>query len=996
MVGRASELARLSELLNAPDGPGALFLTGSGGLGKTRLAVALSEEAARGGWTVALGRAYPAESSLAYALVSDAFVPILNALPAGALNTLTRGGEQEIASLLPALGLGGAPASEAADPAEFKTRLFWNFTNLVARLAERHRLLVVLEDLQWAGDSSLELLHFMVRNLGGSALRVLATYNADLVHPNGPVDRVQASLRGLGLAEHMTLGPLAREESRLLVRHLFGVDGSVSDRLSDRVHAWTGGNPLFLRETFRSLVASGQLREEGGVWLGWEATELELPSSIRESILRHLEGLTPEARRVADALAVAGGPAEHRFLGQVGGVGQEALLAALDELRAASVTRDEAVGDAVVHDFAHPLVRDTLYAELGLVRRHVLHAAAVRALRAMRGDKPGPASGEIAYHLVRAGDLPEAGGRVPHLLRAGSDALERHASAEAERYLEAALTAAEAADGTPTDGTPDSDRSEVHARILTSLAQAKQQRGRYEDAVALWERALEDIRDDASRTQVLRSLGLVSYWGGRHDAALEFLGRGIEVAGALPAAEAALRLARGACLLEVGRPVEARADLEAALSLAEAVDDIPLRARAHRALAIQHTWTGPPASVVAHAERALELAHQGGEPNVTFWSHWALAVMEGIRGNTDVMAYEIDRAEAAAAAMRSPVLRIWAAELRLERAYATGEWETGLAVGEGAIAEARRLNQPNLLPRLLVWTALIYLGRGILERGRAMADEAWARAGLDRGEGGSVDIHTAVPAHIGRAACHLAEEDWPATVEVARAGLALADRSGYTIWGIHHLQPLIAEAMIRARDLRGAAALAERLRRESTRLDHKLGLAWADACEALVIWLEGDLDEGISRLRAAAEALESVPLVPDAVRIRRQLAARLADAGRDEEAVSELRGLHAQLTQLGMRRELEKARLLFKKLDTRPPPLKPMEGSGQLTGRELEIARLVTDGGSNKGVAKALGLSPRTVTTHLANLYRKLDISSRHELAHLVRTGRVGGIVDDR
>ncbi len=976
LVGRKAELARLSALLVDESGPGMLFLTGSGGLGKTRLAAALIEEARRGGWTVALGRAYPAESGLAYALLSDAFVPLVNDLPPGALTALTRGADREIASLLPGLGGTVPPAQDGADPVESKTRLFWNFTDLIGRLAEQQRLLVVLEDLQWAGESSLELLHFLVRNVGGEGLRVVATYNADLVQTDGSVDRMEASLRAAGMADRLTLGPLSRDDSRQLVRDLFGTAAAVSDRLADQVHAWTGGNPLFLRETLRSLVASGQLREDDGVWLGWEASEVELPGSIREGLLRHLRRLSADARRVADALAVAGGPAEHGFLERAGGPEGEALLAALDELRTASVTSEDALGADVVYDFTHPMMRDAAYAELGLARRRSLHAAAVRALRATRGDEPGPGSGAIAYHLVRAPGLPEAGDPVPHLVRAGSDALERHAGAEAERYLDAALEAAD------TDALPS---------VLDLLAGAKLQCGRYREAVSLWQRALEGLEDPAARARVLRSMGLASYWGGRHDEALGFLERGIGAAEGHPLSEAALRLARGACLLEVGRPDDARADLEEALRLAESAGDTAARARAHRALAIQHTWTGPPGAVTDHAARALALAREVGNPNVAFWSHWALAVMEGIRGNTDVMGEEIDRAEAVAEDMRSPVLRIWAAELRLERAYAIGEWETGIAMGEGTIAEARRLNQTNLLPRLLVWTSLIYLGRGQLDRGRAMVDEAWALAGLD-GDGdevGSVDIHTAVPAHIGRAACHLADEDWKATVATARAGLALADQSGYTIWGIHHLQPLMAEALIRARELDGAAALAERLRRESTRLDHKLGLAWADACEALVVWLEGDLDEGIRRLKAAAEALEAVPLVPDAVRIRRQLAARLADAGRHEEAVAELRAVHARLTQLGNPTELEKARLLFKKLDTRPPPLTPVDGSGRLTGREIQIARLVAEGVSNKGVAKQLGVSPRTVTTHLANVYRKLEISSRHELAHLVRTGHV-------
>ncbi len=135
-------------------------------------------------------------------------------------------------------------------------------------------------------------------------------------------------------------------------------------------------------------------------------------------------------------------------------------------------------------------------------------------------------------------------------------------------------------------------------------------------------------------------------------------------------------------------------------------------------------------------------------------------------------------------------------------------------------------------------------------------------------------------------------------------------------------------------------------------------------------------------------------MVFDAARLRRQLAGRLAELNRTGEALAELRRAHSIFRDLGAEPELEKTRRMFSELETRPPPRRALtQGLGGMTGRELEISRLVVGRHSNKAIAKELGISPRTVTTHLTNIYGKLDVSSRGELVDLVRER--GWVSDD-
>jgi DNA-binding CsgD family transcriptional regulator len=148
-------------------------------------------------------------------------------------------------------------------------------------------------------------------------------------------------------------------------------------------------------------------------------------------------------------------------------------------------------------------------------------------------------------------------------------------------------------------------------------------------------------------------------------------------------------------------------------------------------------------------------------------------------------------------------------------------------------------------------------------------------------------------------------------------------------------------------------------------------------------------------LRDGAEALEEIPLFYDAARIRRQLAGRLAELDRPDEALDELRRVHETFSQLGARPELEKTREMFEELDRRPPTLVGHgPGAAELTPREWDVALCIARRMSSKAAGKALRIRERTVTTHLTRIYRKLDISGREELGDLVREGRLAAPTD--
>ena len=981
LVGRTVELAALEALVEHSERDISLvLLSGEGGVGKSRLVSELAERVEGRGWTVARGRAYPVEMGVPYALFSDAFLPILRAMDEDTLTVLSRGGEAELAYLFPTLTVGDRSVEAAepgGDPEEFRTRILWNFAEFLARYAAREPLLVILEDLHWADDSSLRLLHFLARQAIGQPLLFLATYNSAERDGNAQLVQAERSLVSMRAAEQRRLDPLDREQLTELVCRVFGTEADFVAPFATFLFEWTRGNPFFTEEVLKSLVGSGALTFRDGRWTGWDARDIDLPGSIRDAVLGRVASCSPGAQKVADVAAVVGSRAGYPLLARVVQLEEAELLEALDDLCAHGILDESEAEGTVVYGFVHPVVREILYAEFGLQRARLLHGQVAEAMEAQWGDDAMAHADELAYHFARSDAGHLADKAVRYLAAAGKAALARHADREAVNYLRAALERY----GRMTDGD-----GRARLPLVTDLARGHLRLGEYEVSVALWIDALGEVEPGGTEEAGIRqSLGLAHLWCGRHREAMEQLDAGLRAAEGDPAATVRTRLIRAHCLQELGRGHEARSEIEAALPVARDLGAARLQARAHRALALLHVWMGPPDAARAHAERAIELARASDDPSVEFWARWGMAVQFGMRGDTASLAPAIQDARALADRLRSPVLKLWTAELTIELAHATGDWDTGLTLGEQAIALARKLNQRVLLPRLLVWTSLFYVGRGRLERAEELVAEASEISGLRR-TSGPLDVHLVVPAYIGLAHYQVALGDYHDAIESARKGLAIAEGTGYVLWAIHRLLPIYAEASLWAGEIELAAELGDRMREHAQALDHPLGIAWADACDALVAWKRGDSEQGAVLMRQAADRLEEIPMIPYAARIRRQLAGRLAEIGDVEGSVEELRKVHDVFVRIGAELELEKARMQFREVGHRPPPRGAGEGIAGLTARELEIALLVARRKSNKAIGKELGISPRTASTHLSNIFQKLDIASRGELADVIRS----------
>jgi predicted ATPase len=168
------------------------------------------------------------------------------------------------------------------------------------------------------------------------------------------------------------------------------------------------------------LIERGQLRESNGQWAGWEIDELHVPATIREAVLARLSELSADARRLADVSAVFGTHATHDELAAVSGLDSDALMGAIDELRASDVLTERVDESEIVYDFSHPLIQETLYSELGLARTRTLHGTIAETLEQLYGTRAMSRADELAFHYARGDSRRLASKAVAIPSRGGS------------------------------------------------------------------------------------------------------------------------------------------------------------------------------------------------------------------------------------------------------------------------------------------------------------------------------------------------------------------------------------------------------------------------------------------------------------------------------------------------------------------------------------------------------------------------------------------------
>ena len=401
LPGRATEVARLRAAWSsaAAGRPALMLIVGEAGIGKTRLAAEAVAAAEATGGRVLQARCYDAERSLFLQPMIDALAGWTAATRSDRLRELAGARAAAFAGLLPGAGdVFGAPPTERSAPEVELRRAYEGLTALLCGLAARAPVLLVLDDLQNAGQATVEFLHYLAMRTAAARLLVIGTVRAE---EGASVVEALTDVAG-----RIDLGPLPADAVVRLAADA-GRGG-----LAEVILRRTGGHALFVTETLRGLAAG-----ESGV-----------PESLRAAVLARLRRAGPDTDELLRAGAVLGATVDPAVVGGLLGVPEHV---AAHRCERAAASRLLVLADRT-YEFANDLVQEVIYASTPAPTRLAYHRRAADLL----ADQPE----SVAAHAAAAQDWPRA---ARAYLLAGQRACDRYASRDAVNLLSRALHAAE-------------------------------------------------------------------------------------------------------------------------------------------------------------------------------------------------------------------------------------------------------------------------------------------------------------------------------------------------------------------------------------------------------------------------------------------------------------------------------------------------------------------------------------------------------------------------
>ncbi|CAM5680166.1 AAA family ATPase OS=Streptomyces tendae OX=1932 GN=GUR47_36560 PE=4 SV=1 [Streptomyces tendae] len=975
-----------------------MLLGGEAGVGKTRLVEEFADAAGRRGAVVALGGCVEiGADGLPFAPFSTALRALRRQLPEE-LAAAAAGQEEELARLLPELAEGAPVTGGGRHDEESMARLFELTARLLERVAARHTVVLVLEDLHWADASTRHLIAYLFRTLRTGRLVVLATYRSDDIHRRHPLRPLLAELDRLRTVRRLELGRFTRDE---VSRQIAGILAHEPDPLQvDEIFERSDGNAFFVEE----LAVAARVGSCTG-----------LTDSLRDLLLVRVEALPEGAQRVARIVAEGGSTVEYRLLAAVARLAEDDLIEALRSAVNANILLPAPDGDG--YRFRHSLVREAVGDDLLPGERSRLNRRYAEALDA--DPTLVPAADRVmrlASYWYHAHVPAKA---LPAVLDASVEARRRHAYSEQLRLLERAMELWEAVPDDVRATLRPVDHTEVYPpcgcdpatkplRYLDLMAEAAvagRLCGERERALKITKRALRLLEDEQDSVA------------------------GADAGGRDPQRAAWFWTQRSLLVQAQGR-----GDGWRELGIAqELVRGLPPSQVHAEVLAMSANWSmlhSPGPEAMTAAERAVEYARMVGAEEIELNARLTLGGLMVDAGQIDAGLAEMFQVrDRVVAQNRSTVIARTHVNLP-SSLESVGRSRDALGILREGIDLTRRMGL--LESEAWVWgnlaDSLISLGRW--DEALEAADIAAAPGRSPAPRGGAALKRTAVALARGEqaeAVRQLAEaraaygtqDPMPqyqlplagltiglaaaeGRLPQARAELVRVLDAGFPPGTQRYGWPLLlaaAEAEADASDLpaaeEGRAEILERLADTAKHLTTGVPV-WV----AHERWVRAELHRARGHdtpqlWSETVTAFECLERPYELARVRHRLAgALLASGGEDERARATelLRLARTVADHLGARPLSDAVALLGRRarLTLGHPggpapasePADPAEALG-LTGRERDVLRLVSNGRTNRQIAEELFISPKTASVHVSNILAKLGVSGRGEAAAL-------------
>lgn len=967
MIGRESELAQLRSaladtLLGLPQG---VVVSGEAGIGKTRLLEEFLAEASNQA-LVATGQCVDLGTVGApYAPIKGVLRSLVGQLGADVVLAAGGPGRDALTALLPELG---SPDRDTADTG--LNRLHETVAVVLETVSLTSPVVVVIEDLHWADDATLNLLRFLLRGLNKGRILVILSFRTEDVPRGHPLRGLMSELERSRSVRRIEVQRLNRSEVQRQVQEILGT--LPDEEAFDSVFSRSEGIPFFVEEL-----------------VGFDETcEGDLPWTLRELLLARYERLSDDTQHFLRLLSAGGVRVEHGLLVQV----YHGDADVLDRAAREAVFANILVADDRGYAFRHALVREAIHTDLLPGERTRFHTRFAEALEAVAGERR--VATEISYHWLSAHDIPKA---FAASLAAMTEARATYAYGTAARMGERALEL--------WDQVPDAETVANRKKIdlLAQTASALRNAGEGERSLAMVDVALQECpRDEAFRyARLLRDKAM-------------YLGN-VGKPGSIPLLREALDLVPPGSTGFAGTSGLAGSTLTAA-ELRSAL----LTALAGR-LMIEARF---PEAVVVAAQALDEALAAGSDRHASIASNiYGAALID--TGNFDEGHRHLENALRLAESDTSAMLRYRVNASDAE--YLLGHYTEALRIAELGIARAHELGVERSSGIILQSNAvdpLIALGDWeeadrLIDRALTLLPSPAFSAYLLRARiflllwRGDPDAAARFYRGTRATFVSLGEVEMQIKLGVARvaAELSLAQNDARQAWadvsvllGPDHRPypgyevPLLATAARTLAALRASsdplpaaedAAAEARLRELAAEMAFwpTSGL-WGSVFEAELSGVDACGSDPAAWQRAV-DTVADDPAAPAHLHayVLLRLGRALAESADRAAAASALQTAIAEADLLGAGLVSTEARAVAARagISLEGGRAKPATDASELTARERQVLELIAQGLSNRQIGERLFISAKTASVHVSAILRKLGASSRTEAAFLAR-----------
>jgi predicted Ser/Thr protein kinase len=506
LVARDEEMAFLKRRLDdAIANQGRMvFLTGETGIGKTRLAHQLETYATMRGVRFYKGRARHHIRRIPYQPWLEILRATFRATPSSILDKAAADHLQELAVLDPEFEEKARQGQKVAPvpQGQQQDRLFNAITNFLINLSKHSPLLLFLDDLHLADETSLLLLEYMTQLIRDEPILILGAYRPNELENQKFCDDVVTRIIREPIADILPIKRLDNDQTGGLIRKSFG--GQVFHDLEQLVFEKTEGNPYFIEELLRTLLEADHVMLIDGKWTVKDLSHIEIPSGIRSVVEDRLEKFREEDLEVLSMAAVIGREFDFITLQGVVDLGEDRLVEVIDEALQTRIVVAKAHSTEEVYAFTEAAVKDVLYESISPVHRSRYHKKIGTIIERNHASRLTDYAQSLAHHFFEGHDEVKA---AYYSQQAGDKAAQVYAWNEARKHYQLALDL--------LDPENIEERATIHMKLspIVSLENTLVSIEHAESALELY-RDLGDKRKMIDTHMFIQSMHMSGFWDG--------------------------------------------------------------------------------------------------------------------------------------------------------------------------------------------------------------------------------------------------------------------------------------------------------------------------------------------------------------------------------------------------------------------------------------------------------------------------------------------------